>query len=303
METIRYQGWRCARLRNKLVEVVLTLDVGPRVIRFGFLDGENEFKEYAEQLGRKGGRVWRIYGGHRLWHAPEGSPRSYWPDNFPIEAAAERGGVRLTQRVEKSTGIQKEMVVRLDPDQAQVTVTHRLRNRGPWPIELAPWALTVMAQGGCCILPHPPRGQHPRDLLPVNSLTLWAYTDMSDPRWTWGEKFILLRQESDPARAKPQKIGAWVPDGWVAYANGGRLLVKKFTPQPAARYPDGGCCVEAFTDKDMLEMETLGPLTSLAPGAAVEHVEQWFLFRGVLPPRSDADVARRVLPKVRTVRP
>ena len=29
------------------------------------------FKEYDEQMGKTGGDEWRIYGGHRLWIAPE----------------------------------------------------------------------------------------------------------------------------------------------------------------------------------------------------------------------------------------
>jgi hypothetical protein len=41
-------------------------------------------------------------------------------------------------------------------------------------------------------------------------------------------------------------------------------------------------------------------LVNLQPGAAVEHVEDWFLFRGVPIPQNDADVDRDVLPKVKS---
>jgi hypothetical protein len=44
-------------------------------------------------------------------------------------------------------------------------------------------------------------------------------------------------------------------------------------------YPDFGCSVEIFTNAAMLEVETLGPLTTLEPGSAVEHIEQWSLDR------------------------
>ena len=30
-----------------------------------------------------------------------------------------------------------------------------------------------------------------------------------------------------------------------------------------------------FTNQDFLELETLGPLTVLAPGASVAHTERW----------------------------
>jgi hypothetical protein len=299
LDRTNYGGWpNCYRLSNDLVDLVLTTDIGPRIIRFGFVGEENEFKEYGEMLGHVGGREWRIYGGHRLWHGPEVIPRTYHPDNFPVLLEPHDEFVRLVQPTETSTGIQKEMDVGLSPGAAQVQVTHRLRNRGPWAVELAPWALSVMAPGGVAIVPLPPRGPHPEFLLPASTITLWAYTDMSDPRWSWGHRYVLLRQDTEATT--PQKAGYIVPDGWVAYARDGHLFVVTFDHAQGAQYPDLGSCVETWTDPDMLEVETLGPLAQLEPGAAVEHLERWSLFRDVPQPHSDADVDEHVLPEVRT---
>jgi hypothetical protein len=296
MEKIAYRGWaNCYRLSNGVIELVVTADVGPRIIRCGFAGGENLFCEFAEMMGRTGGDEWRIYGGHRLWHAPEAVPRSYAPDNEPVKVKEQKKFVRVTQPVEKSTGIRKEIDIALSPGKPHAKLTHRLTNTGPWPVELAPWALSVMAAGGKVIIPLPPRGTHPECLLPANTLTLWPYTDMSDKRWTWGFKYVMLQQ--DVKAAKPQKAGVMVPDGWVACAVKGQLFVKTFEFVPGAKYPDWGCCVETFTNQQMIEMETVGPLTTLAPGASVEHVEDWSLFKDVAVPKTDADADRDILPK------
>jgi len=292
-----YKGWpNCYQLGNGIVDLIATTDVGPRIIRFGFSGGDNMFKEYGETLGKTGGKTWNIYGGHRLWHAPEVDPRSYYPDNWPIALEEHTGFVRLVQPTEKATGIQKEIDVYLDPTAAHVRLVHRLRNLNLWPIELAPWALSVMAQGGKVIVPLPPRGSHPDNLLPVNTLTMWAFTDMSDPRWTWGNKYIMLRQ--DPAIARPQKIGVMNTEGWAAYANKGCLFVKTFAYVPGAAYADWGCSTETFTNDAMLEVETLGPLVTMQPKAIIEHVEHWWLFKDVPLPANDADVDKHILPKI-----
>ena len=56
VEKVAYQGWpNCYRISNGTVELIVTTDVGPRVIRFGFPGGENEFMEEAAQLGKTGG--------------------------------------------------------------------------------------------------------------------------------------------------------------------------------------------------------------------------------------------------------
>lgn len=300
MEKVTYEGWpNCYRLANDLVELIVTTDVGPRLIHFGFVNGRNEFVTLPEQLGQTGGDEWRLYGGHRLWHAPEAQPRTYYPDNQPVTLEQHSGFVRLIQPVEATTGLQKEIDLALDPEAAHLTVTHRLRNHGLWPVELAPWALSVMAPGGTAVLPLPPRGSHEANLLPTGQLSLWAYTDMADRRWHWGRQYILLHQE--PGNSRPQKIGARVTDGWVGYVRDGHLFVKTFAHRPQAAYPDLNANVELFACDFMLEVETLGPLARLRPGEVVTHVEDWHLFSGVPNPKDDADVRQHVWPRVETV--
>jgi len=279
MEIIEYQGWpNCIRLANDKMLLVVTTDVGPRVIHLGFLDGPNLLKQVPEHLGATGGPEWRAYGGHRLWHAPEAMPRTYAPDNEPV--AYDRNGeiLSLVQPVEKSTGIQKEIEITLDPRQNRVTLVHRLINHNAWAVELAPWCLTVMAPGGRAIIPQEPYRPHPEYLLPARPLVLWHYTDMADPRWRWSAKYVQLRQE--PAATTKQKVGMWNSHGWAAYALNDDLFLKRFPCQSDANYPDFGCNVELFCDSEILEIESLGPITLLPPdGGHVTHVENWFLFK------------------------
>lgn len=299
LEKVAYGGWpNCYHLSNHEVELIATTDVGPRLIRFGFIGGPNEFKEFDEEIGKTGGDEWRSYGGHRLWHAPEEEPRTYVPDNDAVELKEHDDFIRMRPPVEIN-GLQKEIDVSLVANSARARIVHRLFNRSQWPIECAPWALSVMAPGGVCVFPLPPRGGHPENLAPASSLTLWKFTDMSDARWMWGHKYIMLRQ--DESNESPQKVGASVVDGWAAYANSGRLFVKTFPFDAAARYADLGANFETFTNESMLEVETLGPLQNIAPGQAIEYIEEWALFRDVPTPQSEADIERDILPRVQSV--
>jgi len=300
LEKITYHQWlNCYRYANDQLELIITTDIGPRIIRLAFLEQENEFYEDPTLMGQSGGDSWKIYGGHRLWHAPEAFPRTYAPDNSPITLTEQAGFVRVSQPPEASTGIQKEIDLQLHPQNAQVTVTHRLYNHNLWAVEVAPWALSVLNKGGQAILPLPPRGSHAGNLTPTSSLALWSYTDMSDSRWTWGQAYILLRQ--DPTITTPQKIGSSGQMGWVAYARNNHLFVKEFTFASDATYPDLGSAIELFTNTDILEVETLAPLSYLQPGDMVEYVEQWYLFDEVPQPQNEAEVVTHVLPKVNEI--
>lgn len=275
MEKVNFGGWpNSIRLSNGAIELVATTDVGPRIIRLALPGGENVFKVWSEQAGVKGGDKWNIFGGHRFWHAPEDKVRTYQPDNEPVEVSWENGVLKLVQKTEAKTGLQKEIEIVMHPKEARVEVRHRLRNHNLWAVEAAPWALSVMQGPGRAILPQEPPS---KDLLPARPMAMWGYTDMGDPRWTWGTKYIQLR--CDPENKKAQKIGIRNSPGWMAYQGPTALFFKRMPFDAKATYPDFGCNTELYTNGDMLEMETVGALTQLAPGASVEHVEVWFLLK------------------------
>lgn len=278
LEVIPHAGWsRNLRLANETAEVIITLDVGPRVISYRTHDGQNVFKTYDAQLGGQGESEWMIRGGHRLWVAPEDEVISYHKDNGPVDFQTPDHSNEILIETVSTEGatIAKTLGVQLAVSGSKVTVTHTARNAGDEPLQLATWALSVMAPGGIEIIPQPPLGEHPRDLLPNRGMVLWPYTDLSDPRWHLGQKFFMLRQIEG---LLPTKLGLAHREKWVAYILGDSLFVKTFDHIQGANYPDGGCNFETFTNDEMLEIESLGPLAILAPGESVSHTEHWYLF-------------------------
>jgi hypothetical protein len=292
-----YAGWpNCYKLTNGEVELIVTTDIGPRVIRYGFVGGQNVFKEFKEQLGKTGEKAWQARGGHRLWIAPEAVPESYALDNGAVKADVKGDTITLTSAVEAETSLEKQISVQLESN-GHVVVTHRLRNKGSKARELAPWALTMMAQGGTGITGFPPRSKHMEVLTPTNPLVMWGFTSFNDPRWTFTQKYLMLRQ--DPKATTPQKVALFNPETFGAYLLGSDLFVKRYTPIKGGRFPDMGSSFETFTNADFLELETVGPLVNLAPGGSTEHVERWSLYRNIkLSGWTDAELDRVLLPKL-----
>jgi hypothetical protein len=291
MQKVAYGGWtNCLRLANQEIELIATTDVGPRIIRFGFIGGQNLLAEFSEELGQWGGDSWRPYGGHRLWHAPEANPRTYAPDNGPVAYTWHEGVLTLIQSTEESTGITKEMSISLDPEQNVVRVVHRLTNKTLWSIHLAPWAITQMAPEGTALFPQEPFVPHPTALLPARPMALWAYTKMHDPRWTWGDRYIQLKQ--DPAQKSPQKFGIRNSLGWEAYVLNGELFIKRYSYEEKANYPDFDCNTESYVDGNVLELESLGSLVDLEPGQTVTHIEEWYLFQAAFSCKDEDEITQ-----------
>lgn len=296
-----WSGWpNCYSIRNGAIELIVTSDIGPRVMSAGFEGGRNLFKVYEDQAGKSGEADWQLRGGHRLWIAPEDRLRTYAPDNGPVRVEVSDGALTATSAVEPSTGIQKQIVVRMNPSEAKADIAHRYRNTLPFEIEFAAWAPTMMAQGGVGVTGFPPRGTHPENLEPSNPLIMWAFTDLTDPRWTFLRKYLVLRQ--DPGNSNPTKLGHFNVNTWAGYLLGSDLFVKTYRASPGRVYPDLGCSYQTFTRDDMLEMETLGPITRVAPGEWLEHVEHWSFHRNILVPEwDDTELDRIFLPILRDI--
>ncbi len=280
-EKFNFGGWEnCIRIADGEVEVVVTTDVGPRIVNFGFVGDKNVFGEVKEQQGKTGGDEWMLYGGHRFWHSPEVKPRTYYPDNNPVNYIWNGETLKLTQNIEETTGVQKEIEINLVSGRNSIRVLHRLINYNLWEIEVAPWALSVMAQEGRAVIPHEPYQSWEENLLPVRPLVLWSFTEMEDPRWIWGNKFIQLKQ--DPGSKTCQKIGILNTLGWMAYYLDGTIFIKRYGYDLKSKYPDFGVNSEIYTDKNILELETLGGLAKIPPEGSVDHIENWFLFKDIL---------------------
>lgn len=286
---ISYNGWNhCLRIANTEIELIVTLEAGPRIIRCGFLNERNEFQEYPEQILLRNDGKYHSYGGHRLWAAPEIDGWTNHPDNNPVDWKQAGDSFVFTAPPETGTHLQKQLSVVLASDRNRIEVTHTITNRSTQDIVVAPWAISVMAPGGTAFIPQEPFIPHPQRVLPVRPLVLWSYTDMTDSRWTWGSRYIRLRQ--DASAKAPQKFGARISQGWAAYYNAHHLFVKQFPCFADASYPDFGCNAEFFTNNRMLEVESLGPLVTLTPGNSVSHKEIWHIFKDVTIPSSDDEL-------------
>lgn len=284
MDTVNFMGHECVRLENETVQLLISRSMGPRILSLRFSGSDNLLAELPDFVTDcPGTGVYHFHGGHRLWHAPEIPSRTYQPDDDPVEMYAVENGWLVTQNVEAKTGMQKSMEICLAKDLPQVVISHRLTNRGLWRVMSSPWAITQLKPGGVAILPQ--SRENTREL-PSRSLTLWSYTDLSNPNVSFGKSHVFVRADMEEAF----KIGFPNPRGWLAYWLNGTLFVKRAKYDAQAAYFDFNSSSECYCNDRFLELETLAPICTMEPGETVTHVETWDLFGGVQCPRDEKDV-------------
>lgn len=290
-------GWpNCIYISNGSIDIVATTDIGPRIMRAGFSGEKNLLLELKEEIGKTGGEDFRLYGGSRLWHSPEANPRSYMPDNEPVGYSWNNNILKLTQLTESKTGMQKEIMLKMLDSENKIEYTYRIYNRGIWPVKYALWALTLMANNGRAIIPQEPFQSWNDNLLPARPLVLWSYTEMNDPRWTWGRKYIQLRQ--DTGAKGPTKCGLLNKLCWEAYYLEGYVLIKRFQYDLCADYPDFQCNAQVYTDPQLFELETLSPLKTIEPGDYSEHKENWYIFKADISSEDEDSIDKNLMPLI-----
>lgn len=284
---VEYKNFgKCLKLSNGIIELLVTIDIGPRIISYSFIGGENILFEDIDRKGQNngpefdkfGGGTWYNYGGHRLWTSPEAMPRTYYPDNEPVSYEILENGARFTPSIQKWNQYGFEITVTLTPDSTEVCLIHKITNYAAWDVTLAPWALTVLSPGGLEIIPQPTKDT---GLLNNRIIAVWPYADMMDDRVVWGTKYISLKQK--PNHPKNFKFGINSQHGFAMYFNHNDLFVKKFFPEADGVYPDGGMSFESYVCDSFLEMETLGKLTVIPPDSSVTHTEYWSIHKEKCP--------------------
>lgn len=264
---------KCLCLDNGKIKLIATIEVGPRIVFFGFSDGENVLFEDVDRNFyeiNSGYGVWYAYGGHRIWCAPEEMPETYLPDNTKVEATFDNG-VLILAPPQTLFGKQFEMVIKMDND-TSVTIENRITNCSDKPARFAPWSVTGLAAGGTEIIP---LCREDKGFLPNRTMALWSYSDVKDDRFTLSDKYVLLKQ--DPKNKKAFKAGFNVTGKQIIYINERRILRVCFDGYKEGEYPDFCCNFETYTNDLFLECEILGELKTYQPNETASITEKWEL--------------------------
>ncbi len=273
---------KCILMENGAVELMATLDYGPRIIHFALAGGKNMLLFDKDHLLTGSGEdfdkayypgaKFYLRGGHRLWRSPEHDPETSYPDNDPVEYTVDGSTVTLHCAKQIHNNVQYRFEIAMDATAPNVSIAHYITNVSDTAMIFAPWTITVMDQGGVEIVP---MNTTSTGLLQNRTISVWPYTNLACKRGTFMERYFLLRQNPDIQRA--YKLGFDNEAGWAGYVNHGALFVKHYTHVPGGSYPDNGCSYETYTNNVILEMETIGQLLKYAPGQTAEHTEHWSL--------------------------
>ncbi len=247
-------------------EVGVALDFGIRITHLSCVGMENLYYRQPDDLsdGFTMGN-WRLYGGHRMWLAPEGD-HSYHPDNEPVNYKTLPNGVIVEQPLDPRQNVVKSLKITFEED-GSLRLDHSFRNAGDETIVGASWGVNTLDGYGSATI-----GFSGVDgLNPSRTVSLWGDTNLNDSRLKFTKTEIQVQHAPSPDYFK---IGVYSREGKAVFRNKGQQLTLTFDAPEMEKLPDGGCNFELFMSNKFLELEALGIRTEILPGEAACHTER-----------------------------
>ncbi len=266
IEETFFMGLPALRMSDDRLTAVVTIEGPMRVFDFRRLDGPTLFIELPDLTVPSGSGPYPILGGHRLWIGPEQPHTTYAKESRGSTVVEHDDGLSVVAAPD-AIGVVKSL--RLRARDGSFVIEHAITNGGDQHKELAPWAITQLRIGGCGYVPVSRSQVDEYGFQASDRVAVWPYTQLSDIRF----ESDCIVVEAD--RKDPFKVGVGLSEGWLAYRLGDELFVKR-TNKLIGTYLDQGAAGQCYSNHLFLELETLGPLIGLEPGASTSHIEAWY---------------------------
>ncbi len=303
-EVVIYYGYTdCIQLSNDHVTAVLCPAAGGRVLEYS-LDGKNML--YLPP----GNEGWRYspdskrgpMDAGRFDIGPEKTVRRgriLWMGPWKGEITGDRSA-RMTSEFDPTSGVRLVRDFQLDPTSSLLRCTQTIINESESPVSLCHWSRTFAIGGGIAVVPRSPRGRFPKGVVMYpngKAITI----DPKDPS-------IHVSDEAVVISAAPEfpKLGFDSHAGWLAYlAPNNQMFVKRFRTFPNRAYNEFAALTISvwYPDREMVELEPIGPAENLSPGQRASFTEEWWLLPQTFPQEFDqfnyAEIKNRVVKETR----
>lgn len=291
IQRVNYNGWtNCLKIYNSKVEAVVVPEIG-RVMSLRFHGGENIFWEDRSLDGQSGDwdKGWINFGGDKTWPAPEAdwgkyTRRQEWQppaafDSMPVKGSVQGDDVVITSPIDPHFGIRTVRRIHLVAHKPIMRITTEYQRASGNPSKVGVWVITQFKSPEAVYVP----------VVPGSIFTngYFTFTTNAWPQLEPKQGFISITRDVNTPHKMGSDAGQML---WVGKEN--MCLVE--SPRQAGRdYPDRGASVEVYTNPDpkqYVELETLGPLHTLARGQSIETVNTYTLMPR---PKMSADLAAR----------
>ncbi len=198
------------------------------------------------------------------------SPQSEWSwppieilDSAPYTLTLVENRIVFTSKIDPITGYQFIKSYGVNTERQCISIFYSIYNHSTVEKNVAGWEVTRFAPTGMAFFPQGNTESTSGIFYPL------AVEHVGDITWAKYDVTKLTRNH--------HKLMTDGKEGWIAYANAGKLLVKEFADVPVELIVSGEGEIELFAnvEKTFWEIDQQGVMTKLAPGEHLEWEVLW----------------------------
>lgn len=271
MMEISYKKYnKCLRVTNNLVEIIVHIEDEIKIVKYGYIDGNNQFEDELDIDGK-------IYGGHRFSHIPKIDYKVDFIDDEGIKYEKITNGVRIIQNIEKWTQIRKIVEIVFEENSSKVKISHKILSLNAFDINISISANTIVRKGGIQVIP---LIKNLNKDVPDKALVFWPYSNLKDSRVYFGDKYIAMKVND--TIVDKFRIGLNTNLPYVLYYNSNEMFIKEFEDLGDNKcYPNMGCKYESLITSNYLEMQSNSPMYKLRTNKYITHTEVWNIYKNI----------------------
>ncbi len=275
---------KCIEIKMGNKTMVVSKEFGPRILHFSINDNDNIlFTDDEKSITNNKG--WYMYGGHRLWLAPEGS-NTYNPDNQECKIEQNENEITFSGYDPR---LKLELKLTIYTKNNKIFVKNSLLNTGNSLDHGGIWAITCVKPEGIVFIPWSSQSN-----FKLNKIIYWQewmgnITNITSKQYIPTKDLFLIEPTGEIG-----KVGTAGHEGFIGITNDNYTFIKKFKRELSNNYPDDNCAIECYLCDRFIELETLGPNTVFMPDIPVEHIEEWILIEKKIDPYNGNEIRKIV---------
>ncbi len=275
---LKYYG-KCVSINNGTVKVIVSVDVGPKIIFWGYTNGENmlyipyNILEYDEHISQKipPDIFFKRYG-HEIMLEYENSNPVVLSSGTTIYSILQDGVVFSCSS--PKLGISTNLEIIIQDSSNSIMIVHSIENINEKAQSFSICSSTFVTQDGTLIVP-----QNVEDLgnSPNRVLALWKKSNINDSRLYVTNEYLRFNNLSTD-NLSVLKLGINNRQAWSTYTKDGITFLKHYLHNKKAKYLNFDSSFIIDSKKALLSLKVLSPIYNVQKNEIAKMAEYWSLF-------------------------
>lgn len=275
---LKYYG-KCVSINNGTVKVIVSVDVGPKIIFWGYTNGENmlyipyDILEYDEPISQKipPDIFFKRYG-HEIMLAYEKSKPVFLSSGTTIYSILQEG-VAFSCSSPK-LGLSANLEIIIQDNSNSIMIVHSIENTNEKTQNFSICSSTFVTQDGTLLVP-----QNIEDLgnAPNRVLSLWKKSNINDSRLCVANEYLKFNNISTD-KLSVLKLGINNRRAWSTYTKDGNTFLMHYLHNKKAKYLNFDSSFIIDSKKELLSLKILSPIYNVQKNEVAKMAEYWSLF-------------------------